>query len=543
MKGVVVSWRRRLLPPLIAALAFAVLLSLSFRRTAFNYGNETDFLGGFVPEATRFLAGGPLAVEYHPPFYSIVLAGAYSAVGDWMRAGLIISLLSGFVSVFASFRLFDLAYGRSAGVGAVVGLLLSLPFLTFSLLTTADAFFLALAIAAPAFFASAGLRSRRQHWFWGGIFVGLATLTRTNGAVLLLLLLSAGRGDRRRAGAFARAGAGVAVPLLLWLAVAAWTGSPLVPQSNYENLALTYYSAGDRTSGDAIAKATADVDSAWEVLSRNPRRVARIYVRDLTSNVQRLFVPGLLPFPLAVLALPGLCVLLVIHVPRYGWVLPATLGAMFLVLNFKAWETRYYLLFVPFMGAGIGLAFAYLRSQAARTDRRRALATILGISLALATLQTGVSLRRGWWDLSTDAQSAARFLAAWGAPPGSIVIARKPHICFYSGLDCGAFPNVERLEGLRASIEESAEGWPPDGKVFLFFGFAEKALRPTLARPLHGWAQVPWLHRVGEGGERHMRWILFEIVRESLGSEENDAGRVDRGGQQAARRPEVVHAG
>jgi hypothetical protein len=215
---------------------------------------------------------------------------------------------------------------------------------------------------------------------------------------------------------------------------------------------------------------------------------------------------------------------------------------MFLVLNLKAWETRYYLLFVPFMGAGIGLAFAYLRSQAARTSRRGALAAILGLSLAVATLQTGASFRRGWWDLSTDAQGAARFLAAWGAPPGSVVIARKPHICFYSGLECGAFPNVAQLEGLRASIEQSAQEWSPDAKVFLFFGFAEKALRPTLARPLHGWAQVPWLHRVGEGGERHMRWILFEVVRESLGSEETPTGRVDTPRRQAARRPEGAHA-
>jgi hypothetical protein len=542
MSGLVVSGRPRGLLPLIAALVFAALLSLSLQRTAFNYGNETDFLGGFVPEATRFLAGGPLAVDYHPPLYPIVLAVVYSGLGDWLRAGLVISLLSGFVALFASFRLFDLAHGRGAGVGAVVGLLLSLPFLTFSLLTTADAFFLALAISAPALFASAELRNRRRHWFWGGLVVGLATLTRTNGAVLLLLLLGAGRSKRRPGGALALAGAGVAVPLLLWLAVAVWTGSPLVPQSNYENLALTYYSAGDRTSGDAIAKATADMDSAWDVISRNPRRIARIYVRDLTSNVQRLFVPDLLPFPLAVLAFPGLCALVVVHVPRYGWVLPATLGAMFLLLNFKAWETRYYLLFVPFMGAGIGLAVAYLRSQAVRTNRRRALAAILGISLALATLQTGVSLRRGWWDLSMDAQDAARLLAAWGAPPGSVVIARKPHICFYSGLECGAFPNVARLEELRASIEESAQKWPRDAKVFLFFGFAEKALRPTLARPLHGWAQVPWLHRVGEGGERHMRWILFEIVRESLDSEETDTGQVDTAGQQAARRPEAAHA-
>jgi hypothetical protein len=295
-----------------------------------------------------------------------------------------------------------------------------------------------------------------------------------------------------------------------------------VPQRNYENLALTYHAVGDRTSGDAVADATAGMDSAWDVLSRNPRRSARIYVRDLRHNLMSLFVPDLLPFPFAQLAFPGLCVLLMVHVYRYDWVLPATLGAMFLVLNFKAWETRYYLLYVPFMGAGIGLSLAYLHAQAARARRRRFLWAVLAVSLALGALQTGLGLRRDGWDLSTDAQSAAGFLAAWGAPPGSAVVARKPHVCFYSGLECVGFPDVGRMEELRANLERIAAGRPPDAKVFLFYGFAESATRPTLARPIRGGARVPWLRRVAEGGQRHMRWVLLEVVRESFGAKETD---------------------
>jgi hypothetical protein len=195
------------------------------------------------------------------------------------------------------------------------------------------------------------------------------------------------------------------------------------------------------------------------------------------------------------------------------------------------------------MGAGMGLSLAYLYAQAAGVGRRRFLSALLAISLALGVLQTSLGLRRDGWDLSTDAQSAAGFLAAWGAPPGSVVVARKPHVCFYSGLECVGFPDVRRLDELRANLSRIAADRSPDARVFLFYGFAEKATRPTLARPIRGGARVPWLRRVAEGGQRHMRWVLLEVVREALGSGENGRRPAQREGGRPAGDPEAGIAG
>ena len=66
-----------------------------FRRTASSDGDRTDILDSFVPEALRFLGGGPLAVESHPPFYPIVVAAVYCTTDGGMRAGPLRALLTG----------------------------------------------------------------------------------------------------------------------------------------------------------------------------------------------------------------------------------------------------------------------------------------------------------------------------------------------------------------------------------------------------------------------------------------------------------------
>ena len=94
---------------------------------------ETDFYGGFVPEAQRFLAGESLHMEWHPPFYSFLLAGGYLLIGDWFRSGLLISMISAVFAVAATHSVFRDLYGRFAGWGAAFGLALWPEFLSWQL--------------------------------------------------------------------------------------------------------------------------------------------------------------------------------------------------------------------------------------------------------------------------------------------------------------------------------------------------------------------------------------------------------------------------
>jgi len=53
---------------------FILLLALvSFNRQLLTYGVETDFIKGFVQEASRFFKQEPLRIDYHPPFFRLRL--------------------------------------------------------------------------------------------------------------------------------------------------------------------------------------------------------------------------------------------------------------------------------------------------------------------------------------------------------------------------------------------------------------------------------------------------------------------------------------
>ncbi|RMF69752.1 MAG: hypothetical protein D6743_01365, partial [Calditrichaeota bacterium] len=129
------SVARRLLPLWPYAFVFGlvvVLGLLSFRREVFNYGTETDFLGGFVPEARRFLSGTPLQIEFHPPLYPILLALVYLPVGDWLQAGLWISLFSALAVLLFAYAFFRRSFGQTSAAGAVLALGLSVAFLSYT---------------------------------------------------------------------------------------------------------------------------------------------------------------------------------------------------------------------------------------------------------------------------------------------------------------------------------------------------------------------------------------------------------------------------
>ena len=94
-------------------------------RSVFIYNAETDVIGRFIPEAKRFLSGHPMNIEFHPPFYPIVLGMMHLVTDDWLQAGLIISLISAIGTVIFVYILFGESISPTAGILAALGLLAS----------------------------------------------------------------------------------------------------------------------------------------------------------------------------------------------------------------------------------------------------------------------------------------------------------------------------------------------------------------------------------------------------------------------------------
>ena len=508
----------------IGIIAFVIALTIiAFGREVFNYNTETDFLGGFMSEAHRFLSGESLEVHFHPPLYAMTIASVYVLVQDWFATGLLISLVASAATLAISLVLLRKALGTAAAIGGVLALALSPTFVYYSLQATSELFSLALYLAAfLAVYLSTARRTVPYHLL-AGVVIGLALLTRTNHIVLLGLLLfyfvpvpSSARptsptGQLRGLGWVA---AGIGLPLLAWFAFAAGTASPLMPTKNHENFALTYFSPGSRISGDERFALAPQFTSTMQVLTADPARIVRIYSRDLVTTTFRLLARDtVLPFPLIAISLLCWLAIAIRERQKRAWiaVLLLNLLAMYMLLNFKMYEHRYYLYLLPFLGASIGIVFTYLlrpRSpNAVRLGSWVVLAVMIGFA-AYSGVTEATRLHAG--AQSTDAYAAARYFTSERAPAGSVVYSRKSHIGFYSGVQREWMPNEATLDELIEYVVDARRQAP--ASVFLFYGVTESSTRPqyaALADP--GSLRVPQLTLVASGSERG-GWFLYQLL-------------------------------
>lgn len=504
--------------------AVAILAAIALDRPVYNYNTETDYLGGFVPEASRLLRGEPLEIAFHPPLYAVAIAFAHSLARDWFVAGLLVSLASSLGVLAFSVELFRRILGPGAALGAAVALGISPTFLHFSMQATSEIFSLAVYMAAVLVAWWSAERKTLPALLLAGVVIGVALLARTNHIVLLGLLLfylvpvADGEHAPRKSRPF-RALATVALafslPLAAWAGFAASTGAPIVPTKNHENLALTYFGEDDRISGDVRLALAREFTSTLDVLVEDPARIAKIYVRDLVVTTYRLLTRDtVLPFPLVAL---GLLFWLAI-VAREGSrrlalsVLLLNIVAMVLLLNFKAYEHRYYVFLVPFVGAAVG----HVVSAALRRRYRDLISLTVALgSVALVAYGAVTAFqetrRLHGEDWSRDAFAAAQALDAVDASSESLVYARKPHVAHYAGVASEILPPLDDLDALIGAMAEAGE--EAGAPVFLFYGAPERSARPQFSSlSVSREVEATRLQLVSEGDEGD-GWTLYTLDR------------------------------
>jgi len=88
--------------PVVFAILYLIILSfLSFTfHKIGDYGVETDFYQSYVPAAQEFLKGNILIDAFRGPLYQIVLGVFAFVVGEYLKAGMIINLLSASAVIF-----------------------------------------------------------------------------------------------------------------------------------------------------------------------------------------------------------------------------------------------------------------------------------------------------------------------------------------------------------------------------------------------------------------------------------------------------------
>jgi 4-amino-4-deoxy-L-arabinose transferase-like glycosyltransferase len=178
--------------------------------------------GHGYPSTNRGPGGGPTA--FRPPSYPLFLAGIYAVVGHpapaiGRLAGAFLGALSVALVGLIAMRLWGKRVGWLAlGIAAIAP-----PMVILSTALISEALFVPIVLAAVLAALEGGRSTRRYLWaIVTGVLVGIASLTRTNGLLLLLpfALAFAPTHARRR---FASWAPSVALVLAAVLAIAPWT--------------------------------------------------------------------------------------------------------------------------------------------------------------------------------------------------------------------------------------------------------------------------------------------------------------------------------
>ena len=478
---------------------YVTLLALAaFARQYPVFGAETDFLGGLIWDANAFLTGETPGLRYKPPLYPVMLALVQTQVHDWFTSGRLISISSSALYLVVTFVLLHRAVSLPAAVGGIAALLASPVFLSHSAMASTELMFLCLYGSALLLTFTAADRYSLWRWVVAGILSGLTMLTRTNGVIALLFplfLLFTGASTAARFRMLGGFVAGISAPLLLWWGIATLAGYPYGPSMTYMNLAMTYFSpTDDRISGDAMHALAGQYSGIWSVLSHDPVHIIKVYLRDLYSLPGQLFRGDrLFAYPVNVV-IGCAAVLWVFVATRSKWMLALVLvsGLHILLVNFKAYEPRFYIFLVPLFGATLGHTYHLLSPGGAAGDPWQHFSGWLAklVIFPLAALGIASAASSAVADLMRDDAELGASIKAAGSlvPAGSLVIARKPHLPHYIDSSAIAIPPDSGI----AELREYMTRYAGESEVFLYFGKIERMTWKDLQADLAGGAPA-WL--------------------------------------------------
>jgi hypothetical protein len=471
----------------VAVFAVALLATILGLHRIGDYYTETDFYGGYA-EGARLIQQGRLVVSRYGvvgPLFEIVLA-LVGRLGHDLYAPAQ-GIAAGAAVAFALLWFLTVRRLVDARLGLWTTLFLVSNATLFRYGSSATTDTLALALQAAALW---WLLTRPRRPIVAGLLAALALLTRYSSAYLLpagVLLLAAGVGGgghrARRVLGFV---AGWALPVLLWIVYARMHGSG-PPFELYHGFAYEMYARPAGLAWDQYQRTMhPQFHGLWDVLSREPTAIASRLLANLGDHVVR---DGreLLGWPVAVCAVLGALLGRWDRGWRRLWPVALTGTLAFVIVLPTFHSARYSLAVLPLYATAAGWLVAsprwMFRIRAVRGPGLKRVLALVPVGLAVHGVVTTQATVLG--ELPVEVRTVAPFLRAH-AVPGDRVIARKPHLSYYSGVPDVPFPFVDSLPDLARFARAQHVRW-------LYFAWPEAQTRPRISYLLDPTAAVPGL--------------------------------------------------
>lgn len=496
-------------------ITILLLVFMAWGRQFFVFATETDFLYTNYPEALRILNGENLKIEYHPPGFPTLVAASLLIFKDAMLAGMAISIISAALAALFNFKIFEMMFGRNYGIAAGASIFLSAQLFSFSILATSDIYFFAL-FSAIAMLALKLAQNTRNYAtaFWLGILIGISLLTRSNALTLLVcvsapcLLLTSLNLQSLKHSLIAAAIviAGILLPNLIWYFIASSTGTPIAPGGTVENLAMTYYSTGNRISMESMDQVEGMFDSVLDVFLHDPLHILKRYIIDLLSLPSKL--GGLLTFPIVFLVIPGLISLLFKSNRFFLFYVFIILGSQVALLNLKTFEPRYYFFLLPIFAVA---AFECVRFISTKLDKGWVKGSFLTACVVIFCLVSLKTVREANYRI--HAQDAEIFDVIQNTQlinmDEVLWVGRKKQVAYYLGSEFLQFRGAQDLNEMKTSL--SAIG--TNKRILFYYGSQAKSHWKGLSSLTDSEHYPSWLSPIAQG-DAAQGWTLFEYKAE-----------------------------
>lgn len=477
---------------LIAGLYFVVMLFLGLRyHVVGDYNVETDFYWGYVPEAKKILSGSILIEDFRGPGYPMFLALVGIFTQDFFHAGIILSTLAASVTLFFAFETLKRLFRPDIAFVGTLLVAVNPTFVQYSYTAGTDMVFNALVTGTIFYFLK--MEDRRwPHLATAAVLSACAYLTRYNGVYIVLAAPAAlilanplhlEMRERLRVTALFLG--------IFLLAISPWGIYCLIEKGsffynrNYLNIAY-----------EMFAKGRIGWDQYWTVEAHKFGSLAQVVFADPGLFLQTIFrnvfehftsdLGKLLGWHIGVFSVAGIYFMAKEKpaAPQFSFFLFG--ASFFAVLLLVFYGERFSMYLLPLYVALALKSLTWPRFTKYRFWNRLQSGGL--IALVLLIWSAGESYSFNKMNIDSGPKEVV-VIADWfkrNVPPSTgqqIVIARKPHIAYYLGMQMEFFPTVSTMGELLAKAREV------DAR-YLYFSLMEAGMRPQFQHLLD-FSQAP----------------------------------------------------
>jgi len=469
-------------PWVIASAYFIFMTYFTFRYHRIGgFGVETDFYAELVPQAKKLLNGqfSPLNYGLKGPVYSLLLVGVYIIAREYFYAGLFINLISSFIFIVALYHLVKIVFNRTTAIIVAIAVISNYSFQNYTYQAGSDMPFIALC-ALSMFFLFRGKDTHNV--IFSAIFGLLAFLMRYNGifiamgSVLYLAFIGDSLDSRlRRVGMWIAVFIVTGLPWFIpnWIA----TGSP-VHNDNYINVMMEFYAFDkEGVSYESWQKALPEnFTGLSDIILYNPAH----FLEHMGLNVVRHFLADmkiLIKWRLGIFVILGFIMLFLMKPGRRRFIYFSFGTLYFLILTLIFYNERFslYLLtmYIPMA------VWPFTENKIFARLKNFSWIPCVIIFIVIASYSY-TSTKNVLYEIKNP-PAILEDLKELGIRLGKIeqdksqkIIARKPHVAHYAGLNAVMFPEDMR------SVEELAAFCRKRGIRYILYSGVEYSFRPNL---------------------------------------------------------------